>query len=292
VPSFQDWDFPHGRVPDPWSPAAPLTSSDSIPRCVITNFSIALEQAHLVPKEEVQWYRNNEMDRYGSGILGNIDNPRNLVNLRVDMHRCFDRRWFTFVPKVTQAGVAPSSQFVTHILMDDAAELWPTYHNVLVPSLSPESFPYLFAHFAWAILVRVKPFVTRGFSRRVIQARVNDGKVDYETEMLSGSQLMSLYSSGASKASTPRKRKRAEEGSTGVEDDDKLSSEENDVDMDDLWDKTDVSGKKQKQGRRRWLQRSSETTADIEDDEEALSEELKTRLEVLARDGEYVSEEE
>jgi hypothetical protein len=249
-----------------------------------------------VPKEEAQWYRNNEMERYGSA-LGSIDNPRNLVRLRVDMHRCFDSRWLTFVPKVTQAstGVASSSQFVTYILMDDAAELWPTYHNVLVPSLSSESFPYLFAHFAWAILLQVRPFITRGFSRRVIRARVHDdGKVEYETETLNGSRLMSLYSSGGSKASTPRKRKRAEGGSTGLEEDDgELCSEESDVDMDDLWDKTAASGEKRKWSMRRWQQRSSETDADIgEDDQEVLLEELKTRLEVLPRDREYVPEEE
>jgi hypothetical protein len=67
------------------------------------------------------------MDRYGSGV-GDIDNSHNLVPLKVDMQKCFDKQWLTFVPKVAQpnTGVALSPQFVTYILMDDAAELWPT----------------------------------------------------------------------------------------------------------------------------------------------------------------------
>jgi hypothetical protein len=255
---------------------------------MITNFSIVLEDAHLVPKEQVRWYNNNAMDQYGSGV-GDIDNSNNVVPLRADMHRCFDKRWLTFVPKVAQrnTGVA---QFVTHILMDDAAELWPTYHNVLIPSLGPYSSMYLFAHFAWAILLRVKPFITRGFPRHVIRAQVNnDGKMEHTTEVLSGSQLIALYSGGGSfdppPQSTPKKKNRG----SAEDEDNESSGEETDFVMDDVWGEIIDSGEARKWGNRTQLQKSSESTADTGDNEVIL--ELKTCLEeVLPQDREQVIE--
>lgn len=54
--------------------------------------------------------------------------------------------------------------------------------------------------------------------------------------------------------------------------------------MDDVWDETDDLGEARKWSNRRRQQKSSETTADIGDDDQVLLEELKTRLdEVLPR---------
>jgi HNH endonuclease len=90
VPSFRDWEFPHGRIPDYW-PRISSISSGRGGRCSITNFSFALEEAHLVPREEVLWYHRNNIERYGRE-LGSIDNVANLLPLKSDMHKCFDKR--------------------------------------------------------------------------------------------------------------------------------------------------------------------------------------------------------
>ncbi len=129
VPSFQDWEFPHGRIPDSW-PRVP--ASTQLPRCGISNFSFAIEQAHLVPQEEALWYYRNDMGRYGRELLRNIDDPANILPLKVDLHRCFDKRWFAIIPKSMETPAPYSSQYVTHILLKEAAELWPTYHNTCV----------------------------------------------------------------------------------------------------------------------------------------------------------------
>jgi hypothetical protein len=85
----------------------------------------------------------------------------NRVPLRPDMHGSFDKRWFAIVPKATVTeGGGQTFQYVTHILSDCAAELWPEYHNTLVQYIDQRSRPYLLARFAWAILLNVKPFVT------------------------------------------------------------------------------------------------------------------------------------
>ena len=60
------------------------------------------EAAHLVPLQESDWFYKNEMSQYTSG--GNdeqraINDLSNILLLRSDVHRAFDRKNFVFVPK-------------------------------------------------------------------------------------------------------------------------------------------------------------------------------------------------
>ncbi|KFH48542.1 hypothetical protein ACRE_006410 [Hapsidospora chrysogenum ATCC 11550] len=212
VPSFQDWEFPHGRIPDFW-PELPIPVNPTS-RCAITNVSFAVKRAHLVPREEGLWYNRNGMTKYGSG-LGDIDNAANILPLRRDLHKCFDDRWFAVVPETPEVATTArvtthsAAQYLTHILSKDAAELWPEYHHTIVQSLHGGSRPYLFARFAWAVLLKVKPFVTAGWPRHVIRVHISNGQseVEYRADHLNGPQLQDLYGGGESKAATPRKRK-------------------------------------------------------------------------------------
>ena len=195
VPSFQDWEFPHGRIPDSW----PQVPASSRTRCGISNCSYAVQKAYLVPQEEVLWYERNDMERYGDAIICDIDNPANIVMLKSDLHMCFDNRWFTITPKAMETTTPYSPQYVTHILRVNAAELWPTYHNIIVQSLNERSRPYLFARFAWAILLQVKPFITAGPPRYAIRIQISDkDKIEYKEELLSGPQLKAFYGGGGS----------------------------------------------------------------------------------------------
>lgn len=230
VPSFQDWEFPHNRIPEFW-PEAPH-SFPPTSRCAITNVSFAIKGAHLVPREEGLWYNRNGMTKYGSG-LGDIDNAANILPLRRDLHRCFDDRWFAVVPKTPEVGSTAAAQYVTHILSRDAAELWPEYHHIIIQSLHGRSRPYLFARFAWAVLLQVKPFITAGWPRHVIRAHIiNDqSKMEYRADHLNGPQLQDIYGGSGSKAATPRKRKFTP-GSVADEDDSSVNlSREEDSDF-------------------------------------------------------------
>ncbi|EEH11301.1 conserved hypothetical protein [Histoplasma capsulatum G186AR] len=271
VPSFQDWEFPHGRIPDTWGPTSVFPETTG-PRCGITNFSICTEEAHLVPKEEVLWYSRNGMYRYGRD-LGDIDNPANLLPLRPDIHKCFDKRWFVIVPKIAGGGGAHetdtstrSAYYVSHILSDNAAEYWPTYHNTIVQYLGNDSRPYLFARFAWAILLFVKPFVTTGDPRNVIHLEVSTSvektQTVWKAEYLSGAQLKANYSGGGSKSATSKKRK-SEFSTLGEEDDDLAeSSDDSDIGKEsDIWD--NVMDEWEARGQRRRQQTSSETAPAI-----------------------------
>jgi hypothetical protein len=168
-----------------------------------------------VPKEEPVWYDKNGMDRYGTDIR-DIDNPANIVQLRPDIHKCFDKRWFAIVPKIAgdleASGTCP--QYTAHLLSGNAAELWPQCHNVIVQYLHPRSKPYLFARFAWAVLLWAKHFIVAGFGRNVYRIQVSTDAassgnlaIQRKEEFLSGKELQKWYGGGGSKTATPRKRK-------------------------------------------------------------------------------------
>ncbi|QSS63998.1 hypothetical protein I7I51_01059 [Histoplasma capsulatum] len=165
MPSFLDWEFAYGRIPEPWN-QAPVTASSTTSDCAVTNYSLCTEQAHIVPREEETWYVRNGMGIYGAN-LGDINEATNVLPLRSDIHKCFDNRWFVIVPKTAGTEVSTpaalhSPQFVTHILSTEIAQYWPTYHNTLVQHLQVDCSPYLFARFAWAVLLHVKFFINSG----------------------------------------------------------------------------------------------------------------------------------
>jgi len=204
VPSFQDWQFPHDRIPDFW----PRAATASTATCSITDSNYAIDGAHIVPQKERAWYKDNNMKIYGAG-LRDIDNQANILPLRKDIYHCFDNRWFVIVPKIAKVetgSATPSIRYVTHIISRDAAELWPTYHNTLVESLRNSSRAYLFARFAWAILFRVKLFVINGYPRHVIRIyKDEESAIEYKAEHCTGKMLSSEYGGGGSQAATRRR---------------------------------------------------------------------------------------
>ncbi|KAF4634867.1 hypothetical protein G7Y89_g3244 [Cudoniella acicularis] len=282
VPSFQDWQFPHDRIPDLWPPAA----ASSTATCGITNTNFAIDMAHLVPQKERTWYNDNKMTRYGAG-LPDIDNRVNILPLRKDIHHCFDNRWFVIVPKITKVetgSATPSIQYITHIISRDATEIWPIYHNTLIESLHSSSRAYLFARFAWAILFRVKSFVIDGRPRHVIQIHKDEeGEIEYKAEYCTSMMLSSKYGGGGSQAATPKKRK---SGLGSVADDEEnpigSSSEDSDIsieEMDDLWDvMDDWKGR----GRQRRQDPSDET---VPDDKVHLASDVEADLREALRKG-------
>jgi hypothetical protein len=248
VPSFQDWRFPHDRfnIPDFWPPAAAATATSplSIP-CGISNTNYAVDEAHLLPQRESTWFQDNHMSRYGAGSLPDMNNRANILPLRKDIYHCFDNRWFVIIPKMTNivpGSTTPSIQYITNIISQDAAELWPAYHNTLVGSLHTKSPAYLFARFAWAILFRVTLFVISGYPRQVVRIhRDAKGKIEYKAEKCSGTMLSSMYGGGGSLAATPQKGMSIQ-GSTAGEEEIPVESSGDDSDMDtddNLWDTID-----------------------------------------------------
>ncbi|EHK45280.1 hypothetical protein TRIATDRAFT_167130, partial [Trichoderma atroviride IMI 206040] len=198
VPSFRDWRFPNEDIDRIWPNIS--NGPDIIgSKCCVSGIGYAINRAHLLPQEEQAWSEQNIMN----DTTPAIDDINNIILLRKDLHKCFDDRWFAIVPKKDPEG---SDLYVTHILSSSAAQMWPTYHNVVVNQLSIESKAYVFARFAWAILLRTKQFVTRNVARQVIRRYINDeGEFEYKDERASGPLLKQLYGGGGTRNATPLK---------------------------------------------------------------------------------------
>ncbi|EGU72659.1 hypothetical protein FOXB_16832 [Fusarium oxysporum f. sp. conglutinans Fo5176] len=115
VPRFKDWRFPHDDLPPAWkrlgeeqdtAQGQGLRTGNN--RCSLTNCGDVVEQAHLVPSQQRDWFNGNRMHiahasdsyvRTSYFSTNHIDAPTNLLPLRCDIHKIFDERHFTFVPK-------------------------------------------------------------------------------------------------------------------------------------------------------------------------------------------------
>ena len=191
VPSFNDWQFPHENQPN-WPPIPTTTTTDT---CCITTTFHALQQVHIIPKDVTLWYITNGIERYSLTVAG-INDTKNLIQMRSDIHYIFDDRWFVIIPKY--------DNYRVHCINDLAGEV--DIHDILLQNLRPKTQPLLLARFAWAILLQVKPFITSGHARKV---RIRQqGKSVWETLELSGRDLSAQYGGGGSKAATPASRKR------------------------------------------------------------------------------------
>ncbi|RSL45781.1 hypothetical protein CEP54_014132 [Fusarium duplospermum] len=118
LPSFDHWRFPHSDVPAPWSslriPSAGLSvnlkqKTAALSRdgtCRISGYLDAVEVAHIVPRASGYWFEYNSMAKYTrlSDVPQQVDDDRNLITLRRDLHYLFDQCRFTFVVKQPREG--------------------------------------------------------------------------------------------------------------------------------------------------------------------------------------------
>lgn len=171
VPNFREWMFPNEKLPGTWttmakrrSPGVASTSDAARSRDQCCRMTEAVEEtdvAHIVPLAEEVWFNKNDMIRYGNkhaSLRPGVNDDANTMLLRADLHRSFDKRRFTFLPK--KQGV-----FVTHVL--ESESLRDTYHNVELNTnyIAPE---YFFARFAWTVLPLLRPFLRRGQRRLLL----------------------------------------------------------------------------------------------------------------------------
>lgn len=86
-------------------------------------------------------FRYTNQQRPGSDP---VDNARNALLLRSDVHTIFDQKRFAIIPK--------SSTLLVHIIAPGSLlQLTNLYHNVLLQPLVSVAIQYLLAKFAWTI---------------------------------------------------------------------------------------------------------------------------------------------
>ncbi|KAI0878758.1 hypothetical protein GGS24DRAFT_516559 [Hypoxylon argillaceum] len=210
VPAFQDWEFPHGRIPDSFPSLTVSQQPDEMkrhqqasrhPRCAVTNSAYSCQQAHLILKAYEAWFSKNAM------IMA-LDQSNRM------------------------RGIDGS---VIHVLQTSKDGAWDEfaqeYHNlwVLPQHLAHISRECLFARFALNVFILVKPFLPIApLKRRVARLVIDPDRNSFITKIsdVSSGELKDEYGS-MSKNASPAKRKRAT---------DEFSTQETqDAAVEDLW---------------------------------------------------------
>lgn len=163
IPLFHHWRFPHRILPDLWSRLVIDSGPEINARrkdeavlardntCRITGYKAAREVAHLVPQADGHWFNSNQMRSYCAEQFDQqpIDDTRNNLVLRRDLHYLFDQRRFVFTVKRDKSD---QPRLVIHVLDHQRTdELIDLYHNRLLQPLSGISVELIFARLAWAI---------------------------------------------------------------------------------------------------------------------------------------------
>ncbi len=225
VIDFDNWTFRHLKSPPGWNFAAssdlpsfvsnPSVSSmsqairDRDLTCRLSRDEDGLERAHLCPQSALEWFNNQEMDRYNinQSLSGanSVDDLANAVALREDVHTAFDKGIFVFTRK--------RGHWVPHFL-SPTRNLGPTYHNTPVDMPSTVSEAFILTNVAKAIFSRLPNFLTRGEKRLV---KVKGNSVPSATE-LDGQELRILLGLPyRGRSNSPRKRPRDAEQLAGTE---------------------------------------------------------------------------
>lgn len=188
VPCFAHWTFPHDNLPGLWAPQlsslspncelrdVPIRSDSNVAvlerdgSCRISSRFEGCNVAHIIPRNELQWFDMNSMYKYAAKESGNyINDVNNVLLLRQDLLFAFDQRKFVIVPKTTDIG-QDSPKWVVHLLVN-SHELSLLYHNVQLQPTTVSS-EFLFARFAWSLFPRLAGvFLDRLLERKLLIVR-------------------------------------------------------------------------------------------------------------------------
>ncbi|KAA6406722.1 MAG: hypothetical protein FRX48_09445 [Lasallia pustulata] len=242
IPSFRHWRFPHSKLPAIWQTltretaqgpiSAPSNIAASIcardgPYCRLTGYGDALDTSHVVPDAEWEWFAWNNMMQYNCDqqlSSGVVNDTRNFISLRTDVHRIFDERGLMFVPKPvpsvetdTALRESPSIDLVAHFLVPTAT-LQLLYHNAIIHPISNICPEFFFARFAWSIFPFLSEFLMSQRPRQLITHIISDSGIpEVKEKLFSGKECVEL-APGRSNRRSPTKRSRTQDMDTNGED--------------------------------------------------------------------------
>lgn len=183
-------------------------SSDAIAMrdvsCRMTAYSEECDTSHLCPQSETQWYQENRMDQYrvDTRKAGRqaINDACNVMLLRADLHRAWDKMRFVHVPKQS----AGKMEFVTHLL-NHSPELGELYHNAKLHRLGVAR-ECLFARFAWAVFPLLSGFLQQGLDRYLLRAESDEGEYVHAEECFQYGDSWKPANQRGSRPPSPTKR--------------------------------------------------------------------------------------
>lgn len=222
TPTFEHWRFPHGNLPPSWRDIASfqqLSRPDSDTSCRITQFEDAIEDAHLVPHAERQWWINNKMGVYvPSTRVDKLKDPQNIIRLRSDIHTVFDAKNFAIVPIEGRLVV-----YCMNTALGSQVER--LHHGVEVHRIRARS-QYLLARFAYTVFAHLRAFLETDTDRKLRLWVENE-----ETIEICGPERCEAFARytayrGKSGSASPRKRPHAEAAESCMDSDEDDWSEE------------------------------------------------------------------
>ncbi|CAN8106466.1 unnamed protein product [Discula destructiva] len=181
-----------------------------ISRCILSSDAYAMEKAHIVPTAQSKWFKSNDMIWYGDKTQF-IHTEANIVPMRQDLHKLWDGHIFALVPK--------RGDFVVHVLrtptlgLGEFARKW---HNTPVGAgtLDHAAKAMLFAKFAQAVLMLLKPFIAFSSVDRyvvAVEAMANPrSPAKMKAAWVSSDALSQQYSGGGSRSASTSSRKRSQ----------------------------------------------------------------------------------
>lgn len=137
-----------------------------------------------------------------------INDPRNAILLRSDIHTFFDYKRWVMAPKL--------GKLVAHILTPRyGQELQALYHNVEIQPMYGVAVEFVIARFAWAVFTLAHDFLGRGCGR-TLMVRGEDG--ESKAKNYSSQQCMQLLRS-KSRSRSLKKRVRDDASMTNEDED-------------------------------------------------------------------------
>ncbi|KAN0070565.1 hypothetical protein V8E54_011434 [Elaphomyces granulatus] len=127
---------------------------------VVTGQREFIQAAHLCPKAENDWYKENGMRAYANRPPDQIteNSTNDAISLRDDIGRAFDSAFFVIVRK--------QGRWVAHF-WKRTVEIGRMYHNCLL-NIHPAVHPcFLLARFAWSLFPLLSSFVQEKQKRRI-----------------------------------------------------------------------------------------------------------------------------
>ncbi|KAI6708806.1 hypothetical protein PZA11_007755 [Diplocarpon coronariae] len=232
VPNFRQWRFPHLDLPaGDWKAySAPQSANKTFSAssmslalelrdasCRISSWNEGTQMAHIIPSEEVEWHRANNMHIYQRELTRSLDSDlANLVLLRADLHINFDKPMFTVIPKSAKPGEEP--QLVLHVVQQSSLYQH-IYHNRQVPEWKDVPPQFFFARLAWTVFPWLEGFLGTGREKRVTVAT----ELPTKTRWLGRGEFTAKFSRAAQR-SRPRENKQRTNAGAGddgeIKDDD------------------------------------------------------------------------
>ncbi|KAL8918604.1 MAG: hypothetical protein Q9208_007248 [Pyrenodesmia sp. 3 TL-2023] len=222
VPSFRQWRFPHGQLPQAWDriqigadTGVGRSNTDAViardVTCRMTDYVEECDTAHLCPETEPEWFQENRMDGYTTELRRSgtaaINNKANVMLLRADVHRAYDKMRFVHVPKRDAQG---QLRFVTH-LIHHSIELGQLYHNAELHTLRVAK-EFLFSRLAYVLFPLLAGFLQQRVKRFLLQTVTDDPVWVSPEECYQYSEEWKPANIRSTRAPSPKKRSRVDAG--------------------------------------------------------------------------------